>query len=102
MMAPVGLTTKKVSDKYNQNTSGELMLVHYCIDCGAFSINRIAADDDNLKLIATFKNNLLNKTSFMHREKLKDIEFLGEEDRQMLQSGLFGSTCVTRPEHVCA
>jgi len=44
-MRPIGLTLKKVRKKYGGTQSGELMVIHQCVDCRAFSINRIAADD---------------------------------------------------------
>ncbi len=45
-MKPIGLTMKKGRNKYRLGSGGELMLIHACEDCGALSINRIAADDD--------------------------------------------------------
>ena len=44
-MRPVGLTVKRAAKKYAAPYSGELMLIHQCVDCGKVSINRIAADD---------------------------------------------------------
>ena len=43
LMKPVGITFKHIRKKYQ--CRGEMMLVHQCLDCGAVSINRIAADD---------------------------------------------------------
>lgn len=50
-MQPVGLTFKRVRKKYSERW-GELMLVHRCMECGKFSINRIAADDDSDAMLA--------------------------------------------------
>ena len=102
MMAPVGLTTKSITDKYNRNAFGELMLVHYCLDCGAFSINRIAADDDNFTLLSIFETSLSDYNSFRQTEKLHDIDILREEDRQMVESRLLGSSYLILPDYVCA
>jgi len=101
MMAPVGLTMKKTFDKYKGDASGELMLVHHCLDCGVCSINRIAADDDPFKLLAIFENSLLGSTSFMYPEKLRDIEVLKEDDWHKLQYRLFGNLCEANSEFVC-
>ena len=101
-MAPVGLTTKNITDKYNRNAFGELMLVHYCLDCGAFSINRIAADDDNYNLLSIFETSLSDYNSFRQTEKLHDIDILREEDRQMVESRLLGSSYLILPDYVCA
>lgn len=102
MMAPVGLTVKRITDKYNSNALGELMLVHHCLACSSVSINRIAADDNNVNLLATFENSLSGKNNFMDRSEMEDIKFLQEEDRQMLLSRLYGSLRVAIPELVCA
>src|SRR5688500_3395418 len=46
-MRAIGLTMKAGRNKYQPDSRGELMLIHQCTDCGALSINRIAADDDS-------------------------------------------------------
>ena len=99
MMIPVGLTIKRTTDKYNTDASGELMLVHHCLDCGALSINRIAADDDPLKLWAIFQNNLReNNSNCVNTEGA--IHFLQDEDQQLLQFRLFGRSSPAYPEKV--
>lgn len=45
-MQPVGLSRKPGRNKYAPARSGELLLVHLCVDCGRVSLNRLAADDD--------------------------------------------------------
>ncbi len=54
LMQPIGLTMKPGRNKYACCSVGELMLVHQCGDCGKFSINRIAADDQAERLMALF------------------------------------------------
>ncbi len=49
-MVAVGLTFKRIAKKYAGR--GELMLVHRCEACGRVSINRIAADDDEERILA--------------------------------------------------
>jgi DNA-directed RNA polymerase subunit RPC12/RpoP len=44
-MRPVGITFKREKNRYAPS-QGELMIVHQCLDCGKFSLNRSAADDD--------------------------------------------------------
>lgn len=45
-MQPVGLTLKDVTtNPFTGRTSGELMIVHRCLQCGHISRNRIAGDD---------------------------------------------------------
>ncbi len=50
-MRPVALTLKKTTKKYSSAGQGELMLVHLCDECGKPSINRLAADDDLVKVL---------------------------------------------------
>lgn len=57
-MMPVGLTMKTGRNKYQRQAGGELMLVHRCTDCGALSINRIAADDDPAAITEVFEGSL--------------------------------------------
>ena len=53
-MRPVGLTLKASHNKYGSD-DGELMLIHHCLGCGKFSINRIAADDNAEQLLVVFE-----------------------------------------------
>jgi hypothetical protein len=57
-MKPVGLTMKKRRNKYRLESGGELMLIHECVECGALSINRIAADDDPDSIMEVFRDSL--------------------------------------------
>lgn len=57
-MRPLGLTVKLSHKKYAARQSGELMLVHQCLDCGKLSINRLAADDDGGVLRRVFQDSL--------------------------------------------
>jgi hypothetical protein len=102
MMAPVGLTLKRSTDKYHGNHAGELMLVHRCLDCGALSINRIAADDDPETLLMIFEHSLSGRTRLIEKDKMNDIDLLQDEDRLMLHSRLFGHVLDPVPVSVCA
>ena len=57
-MEPIGLTMKNGRNKYRLDKGGELMLIHQCIECGALSINRIAADDEPSHIINVFESSL--------------------------------------------
>lgn len=56
-MRPIGLTFKQERNKYGSGL-GELQVIHQCSGCGGFSINRIAADDDNDLLWALYEEGL--------------------------------------------
>lgn len=102
MMAPVGLTHKRSPDKYHQNHPGELMLVHRCMECGALSINRIAADDDPERLLRIFEHSLSESSYLLARDMNNNIDLLQEDDRDLLQSRLFGGVFTPVPVSVCA
>jgi hypothetical protein len=89
-MKPIGLTLKRRIKKYARCDQGELMIIHRCEDCGQFAINRIAADDDT-ETIETLYRNSLNSAEQLHRRLADDgIMLLGEADRQIVESRLFG------------
>lgn len=91
LMAPVGLTFKVTRDKYALHTSGELMLVHRCNDCGALSINRIAADDDAVRLLEILEDDLKDHPRLIENCRNNGIRLLGEDHRSLVQSQLFGA-----------
>jgi hypothetical protein len=80
-MQPIGLTFK--DRKYNpftQKTSGELMIVHLCLECGKISYNRIAGDDNVYSVLSLLDN----------PNSRKDITTLTLKDREQVLIGLFG------------
>ncbi len=87
-MQPIGLTMKKGRNKYAMEARGELMLVHECVDCGALSINRIAADDDSSTILAVFQASI---GSPIHaRCEAQGILTLKSADRHVIQRQLYG------------
>jgi hypothetical protein len=89
-MRPVALTLKKTFKKYTQANRGELMLVHLCEDCGRFSINRFAADDDVTTVLEIFDHlpglDTQTKSALMQ----SGIIPLGAGDRHIAQEQLLG------------
>ncbi|CAA9369228.1 MAG: hypothetical protein AVDCRST_MAG93-8261 [uncultured Chloroflexia bacterium] len=87
-MQPVGLTTKQSRNKYANERDGELMLVHECSECGVLDINRIAADDDAIKLMAVFEESA--EWVMLHREALhkSNVTLLRDEDIDLVQRRL--------------
>lgn len=90
IMPPVGLTLKKSRDKYAVNHRGELMLVHRCEVCGDLSINRVAADDDPLKLLAILEPEPADAHQLRLACQAQDIFLLTRTDKEILQSRLIG------------
>ena len=88
-MQPVGLTRKLTWKKYSSST-GELMVIHQCTDCAAISINRLAEDDDEEKLLEIFENSL----SLDHHQRMKieagGVVMLEGGDQSMVSRQLLG------------
>ncbi len=57
LMQPIGLTFKHEGE----GKQGEIMLVHKCLVCNKESFNRIAADDDPLKILSLAKDNQIEE-----------------------------------------
>ncbi|PKO11653.1 MAG: hypothetical protein CVU39_28195 [Chloroflexi bacterium HGW-Chloroflexi-10] len=88
-MCPVGLAFKRTRNKYGSG-QGELMIIHRCTDCGGVSINRIAADDDNEKLLRLFDSSLHLDAAFRTQLKLEGIQTVHTEDLPLVRARLFG------------
>jgi hypothetical protein len=90
-MNPVGLTVKATWKKYGA-CQGELMLIHECPECGALSINRIAADDNPERVYGVFEASVHMSALLRTRLKAENIQVLGIADLSMVQVHLFGQT----------
>ncbi len=91
-MKPIGLTMKPSRNKYRLDKRGELMLVHQCIECGALSINRVAADDDASTILAVFRESLISDS---HSQcEGYGIQLLHEWDIDALSKQLYGTDAV--------
>ncbi len=83
-MRPIGLTFKQERNKYGSGL-GELQVIHQCSACDAFSINRIAADDDSELLWVLYEEGLrFNKVLD------RNIQYAGKEDKALVYQRLFG------------
>jgi DNA-directed RNA polymerase subunit RPC12/RpoP len=88
VMQPVGLALKIVHKKYNSPHSGEMMLVHRCVDCGKLSLNRIAADDDTQALWMVYGQSL---SSVCGIDLFENIDLLGEQHLGLVKMRLLGT-----------
>lgn len=82
-MKPIGLTFKNVkTNPFTDRTSGELMIVHLCLNCGKISCNRIAGDDNSYAIISL----LDNSTKLSSR----GVRLLTQKDKQEVLIALYG------------
>jgi len=87
VMAPIGLTVKRSRDKYASGLRGELMLVHRCTACGVFSINRIAADDDAVRILNSLR---WGSDEIMDHRQARKIRLLTNADLALVEFRLYG------------
>jgi hypothetical protein len=91
-MEPVGLTLKRTRKKYVGPASGELMLIHRCVECGKVSINRIAADDAPEALFEVFQASLEAEIQVVATWVANGIQALIASDTELVRARLFGSS----------
>ncbi len=89
-MRPVGLTLKQSPKRYARPDSGELMLIHACVECSRVSINRIAADDLAEQIYAVYEQSLERMETIQQQLAGQPIRLLGEDDRRLVRARLFG------------
>ena len=89
-MMPVGLAFKHRSKRYGAG-HGELMLVHRCMECGKLSINRIAADDMDERLLEIYHDSLRLAGQLRQRLEESGISLLQADDRFQVTRQLRGA-----------
>lgn len=91
-MKPIGLIFKNLrQNPYTGRISGELMIVHQCLVCGKISSNRIAGDDDSIKVASLLEET--NKLSKKTTNKLASMginKLLTQKDKQEVPTTLYG------------
>lgn len=90
-MRPIGLTLKRVRQRYAGTQAGELMLVHCCEECERISINRIAADDLAYALEGVYAASLRLPDALRTSLAEQSIVLLGEAERGLVQARLYGT-----------
>ncbi|MFA7243833.1 MAG: RNHCP domain-containing protein [Patescibacteria group bacterium] len=88
-MEPIGLTLKEEGiDKYGNKKQGDVMIIHQCKKCSKISINRIAADDGNEKILDLLNYKIDSKT----KKDLRDssIVVLNQSNYPEIKTALIG------------
>lgn len=85
-MGPVGLTFKHEGF----DRTGELMLIHLCSLCSKISINRIARDDLETRVVEIFEQSWNLSEDLRQRLSGADIYLLQRSDEPQLTRQLFG------------
>jgi hypothetical protein len=92
-MRPVALTLKQHHKRYSRPGSGELMLVHVCEECGASSINRIAADDRADLVLDVYQASLHLAPVTRQRLSIENIRLLAVGECSLVLARLGGNSC---------
>jgi hypothetical protein len=102
-MQPVGLAFKKTRKKYGAAASGELMLVHWCTECGKASANRIAADDEAQAIFTFYLESLKLDARLRARVESGGVKLAGSEQEIIVRVQLFGkiASSESRLEPTC-
>ena len=85
-MRPVGMTFK--NEGYGRQ--GEIMLVHSCVICSKLSINRIARDDYDHKVVDVFELSITNDTYSDVDCASAGIRLMSRDDTDELHAQLYG------------
>jgi DNA-directed RNA polymerase subunit RPC12/RpoP len=93
-MQPVGLAFKQSRNKYGSQR-GELMLVHFCLECGKVSVNRIAADDSPDLVLEIFNQSLELNQGIRSQINRAGACILEAEDAGEVTAQLYGRGQVT-------
>jgi len=90
-MKPIGLTLKHiVYNPFTSRKSGELMIVHLCLNCGKISANRIAGDDNTQSIIDLINEPIVLNTKTLNSFSNLGIILLTHQDREQVMACLFG------------
>jgi len=92
-MRAIGLTFKEEGiDKYHNQKEGELMIIHECLVCGKVSINRLASDDDEAKILFLFHNSLSLNDKIKQKISHEGIKIASLADKEKVFIKLFGKS----------
>jgi len=92
-MRAIGLTFKEEGvDKYHNKKEGELMIIHECIICGKISINRLASDDDEAKILFLFHSSFSLNEKTKQKISHEGIKIASLKDKEKVFIKLFGKS----------
>lgn len=89
-MVPIALTCKQSTNRYAINPFYEIMLVHMCSGCSAFSKNRIAADDNEYSIMRIYENSFDINIAIRHKLTKQGIYILNKTDGNIVKVALYG------------
>lgn len=90
-MKPIGLIFKNIThNPFTGRVSGEIMIVHLCLNCGKIYCNRIAGDDNSYVITCLLEEpNNLGK-EIIARLFSQGIKLLTQKDKEEVLTSLYG------------
>lgn len=90
-MEPVALAFKNYEiNPFTNRGSGELMLIHQCVNCGQISPNRIAGDDNEYQILSILEDSFNLDTHLISKIKNLRINIITPEKKEEVLISLFG------------
>jgi len=90
-MKPIGLIFKDIRyNPYTDKVSGELMIVHLCLNCGKTSCNRIAGDDNSYVIVCLLDEPNKLSEEITTRLANQGIRLLTKDDKKEVLISLYG------------
>lgn len=89
-MKPIALTYKPQKNVFARNTTFELMLVHECTSCGAFSKNRISGDDSDYSIERVYLESFNLPNEKIKKLRQQGIDILDSNDYDVVMTSLYG------------
>ena len=90
-MQPIAIAFKDYKiNPFTNRGSGELMIIHQCLNCGKISPNRIAGDDNEYQILSILKESTdLNKKLAIQLRNM-GLELITTSNSEEALTSLFG------------
>lgn len=90
-MKPIALAFKDYElNPFTNRGSGELMIVHQCVNCNHISPNRIAGDDNEYQILSILEDSFNLDASLINKVKNLEINIITPENKEEVLISLFG------------
>lgn len=91
-MQPIAIVFKDYKvNPFTDRASGELMIIHQCLNCGKLSPNRIAGDDDEYQIISILKDSINLNTDITTQLRNIGLVPITTSNKEEAFISLFGS-----------
>lgn len=90
-MQPIAIASKNYKvNPFTGRGSGELMIVHQCLNCGRISPNRIAGDDNEYQILSILKESTNLNEDVTTQFRNLGLEIITASNKEEALISLFG------------